>query len=430
MTPAPCSSAVAARFPVERFDLANGLQVVVQTDVATPLVASLMCYPGARHDPPGRSGLAHLSEHLAYDGALTGKTPYPARIERVGGSPSATTMSDRLCFAALVPRSELGALLEVEAERLEQPLAGADNLEAQRRVVLEELRERSQHRVRAVAFEQLHRQLFPEAHPYHRPPAGAPEEIHGITLADVQTSAAMRFTPRAALLVLVGDVTAAQARERVEAAFGALPAGHEAPPPALGSAPAPAPEGERVRQIAALPAPRAHVAWSVPGYGHDDYYAASLLMRGLSAGRSSPLARALVERAGVAQDVHGHLVGMRDASTLVFAANAARGVDEQRLEQALEQALDELLARPAGGVDLARAQRKALSDHFFLAQSLDRRADMCASLSCFVGQPERLESEPQRYLDVDAPSLGAFAAGLRQATSRARLTLVPAAERA
>jgi hypothetical protein len=121
---------------------------------------------------------------------------------------------------------------------------------------------------------------------------------------------------------------------------------------------------------------------------------------------------------------------MRDASTLVFGAVAAPGVDGQRLEEGLLDATDQLLSRGLTAGELARARRKALIDHYYAADSLERRADLCASLTCYLDAPERLEGEPDRYLIPDRDAVGAFSSWLRQETGRATLSLIPAAEAA
>jgi hypothetical protein len=121
---------------------------------------------------------------------------------------------------------------------------------------------------------------------------------------------------------------------------------------------------------------------------------------------------------------------MRDSSTLVFEAAAARGIDGQRLEQCLVDASDRLLSTGLSAGALARARRKALIDHYFTTESLERRADRFASLACYLDAPERLEHEPGRYLTPDQGAVGAFSSWLRHESNRATLTLIPAAEAA
>jgi predicted Zn-dependent peptidase len=427
-------SAVAStvHFPVGQWRLANGLRVVVQPDHRWPLVASMMCYDaGSRKDPASRSGLTHLCEHLAFDG------PHPAsrdafaeRIESLGGSARATTTNDRLCFSAVVPSRELASVLAVEAERMARPfdVENGDAVEIQRRVLLQELRGRSQSRLRAAAFEQIHRLLFAEDHPYHRPPAGEADGIAAVTLDDVRAFA-RHFAPSNAVLVIVGNVSIAAAAEMVGRAFDDLPAGVEATPETSASRSS-SPSGRSQRVPAAVSRTLAHVAWSIPGFGQAEWYLASLLVRGLASGYANPLAWELVGRTGLAQEVHGHLLAMRDACTLTFDAVAARGVDNARLEQGLADALDRLLASGLSAAALARARKKTMSEHYIVVQSIERRADLCASLSCYLDAADRVEEEAERYRDADAADVAAFASGLRRQSDRVVLSLVPQAEAA
>ncbi|MGH9348052.1 MAG: M16 family metallopeptidase, partial [Vicinamibacterales bacterium] len=305
--------------------------------------------------------------------------------------------------------------------------AGA--LDIQRRVLIEELHHRSRRRVRPVACEHLHRALFHERHPYHRPPAGQPDDIRALTSTDVEELVASRFSPRRAVLVLAGGVSAETAAGCVDRTFGTLAASAErAREPVVDSQPQPATQSRRV--AADVAGTHAFVAWSVDGLGQGEWYLASLLMRGLSAGRSSPLAEALVERAGLAREVRGHLVSMRDASTLAFAAVAAAGVASERLEQGLVEAIDRLLASGLSPGGLRRARSRAWIDHYLAIQKIERRADLCASFSCCLDAPERLETEPLRYLIPDRDALAAFASRLRQRQARATLSLIPRMEAA
>lgn len=443
------------RFPVERSRLANGLTVVLQPDHRWPMVVSTVCYAtGSRHDPPARAGLAHACEHLAFYGpqrAADGGAPadrartYAGRIERAGGSARAATLPDRVSFSSSFPRGALAAILAVEAQRMAEPFDSSDaaSLDIQRRVLIDELRQRSQSRVHAAAVEQAHRMLFPESHPYHRPAAGEPDGIAAITPEDARAFAAARFTPRRAILVLAGDLPDG-VDELVRRLFEPLSGGDDAPGPSVCAEIDRTPnelaprklttlldEASRRQAVAApVPGPQAYLAWEVPGFGQPGWYEAVLLVRAISAGRSSPLAQALVDTRAVARAVHGALVTMRDASTLVLSAAAAPGVDRPVLEQALVDEADRALAGPVSSGALTRARTKALSDHYFEVQNLERRADLCAAYACHLDAPERIESEARRYEDVEAEAIDTFASVTRRARRRAVLSLVPGAEAA
>lgn len=429
----PFGTGPAPRFSVEQWRLANGLRVVVQADSRWPLIASRMCYDaGSRWDPASRSGLAHLCEHLAFYGPRrTSSGGFPQRIEHVGGWAQAMTMTDRLCFSAVFSRRHLAVVLAVEAERMARPLEPEDEqaLEIQRRVLIQELHLRSQTRIHGAAIEQIHRLLFAKEHPCHRPPAGEPDGIRAVTPDDIQAFVTAHYSPRNAVLVLVGDVSIAAAAELVTRTFEALPAG--APRPHQGTSDGqPSRVVRSLRMPAAVAGAHAHVAWSVPGFGQPGWYLASLLMRGLTAGRANALARELIDRTGLAREVRGRIVTMRDASTVVFAAAAAHGVETGLLEQGLVDATDRLLSAGPSTIEVGRARRRALTDHYFLVQNLERRADLCASLSCYLDAPERLEGEPHRYLHPDRDAIAAFADDLRQRPARAILSLIPRTEAA
>ncbi len=425
VTPSP------PRFPIANWRLANGLRVVVQPDRRWPLIASTVCYDaGSRTDPAGRSGLTHLCEHLAFYGPRrTGVRTYAERIESTGGSAQAATTSDRVCFSAVCSPAALETVLTVEAERMTSPWQAEDAgaLEIQRRILLNELRQRSQVRTRATAIEHLHRALFQEAHPYHRPPAGDADGIRAVTSEDVRAFAS-RIAPCNAVLVLTGDLSEDDAEILVQRIFANVPTGVERARDTSVQRLVP-PDAPALRLPSAVSGTHAYVAWVIPGFGQEEWYRAALLVRGLAAGRSSPLTRELVER-GLAQEVHAHVVTMRDASTVMFVAVAARGIDSLRLERGLSDALDRLLsAGPSAGA-LERARRKALSDHYVAVQNLERRADLCASMSCYLDAPERLNEESARYLDQDANAIAALAATLRRQPPHATLSLVPLTEAA
>ena len=431
----------APRFPVERFELPSGLRLVVQPDARWPLVAVRVSYDaGSRYDPPGRAGLAHLCEHLAFDGAGESRPTFAERIERVGGVARAATTADTLTFSALAPTEALAALLDIEAERMTEPVDRHDDaaLATARRVVATELQERSMTRARAVALEQVHRLLYPASHPYHRPASGDLAGVRATTAADVSAFVASRLRPELATMVIAGDVPADRARSLVARAFESAGSARADAWLARGSQPTVDADAfvdrdggdVRTRHIAApIGAPQTFIAWIVDGVGRPGWYLASLLLRAVAAGRSSPMARTLIAGDGVAQDVRGVLVSMRHASTLVFTATATAGLDAPRFERAVAGAVERALAAGLRSEDLDRARNKALSDHYFALQTLERRAERCATLADEIGEPQRLDREADRYLAPDLEALTAFAARLRD-TTRAMLAFVPRTEAA
>lgn len=433
MTIAPAAAAAgpAQAFAVERLTLGNGLRVVLLRDRRLPLIALQMSYDaGSRHDPAGRCGLAHLTEHLLYAGAGSG-SGWAERLHRLGGQPGAVTSFDRTCFTVSLPAHNLVQGLRIEAERqAAAAAAGAgegwrEALDVQRRVLLAERRERLASRPHDLAFERLHRLLFPPGHPYRRPPSGLTAGIRAITWDEMAAFARERYALHNAVLVLAGDLPAAAGRQ-VDAALGGFFPGRR-PAPA-GALVAPCAGGERraVMRDRAV-AGRAYLACRLSGFGTREWYAASLLARSLGVGRSSPLHRALVG-GGLAREVHTSLVPMRDAGTLVIAATAERGVAAGRLTEELIAEVDRLLREGLSEADLQRARKKALIDHCVNVQILRSRADLAARFTAFFDRPELIAAELRRRQEVDAAELGELVGRWRRPEGRAVLTVLPAGE--
>lgn len=438
---APLRSISPGLPPEECSTLGNGLRVVLQADDRLPLVAMQMSYAaGSRHEPAGRWGLAHLAEHLLY--TSNGRGPgFAERFHRLAARPSATTSFDRTRYCALLPSHRLAEGLAIEAERARAAAGGSDWAEAiatQRRVLCTERRQRLSSRPRGRAFEHLHRLLFPPRHPYRRPPAGLTCGIRASTHEDVTAFLRRHYRASQGVLVLLGNLPAETARW-VEKTFGSLPPGSALPSPDSldgrggGEPSRRRPSGNRQRRTvigSGDGVARAYLAYRLDGFGSSAWYAASLLASCLAVGRTSPLRRALVEQAGLARQVGAALVPMRDASTLVFSAEAAPGTDPERLTDALVDTLDRLSSREVDPSDLQRARKKTLADHYVEIQLLERRADLAARLAQFRDRPHRLASESRRYAAIDAAALRTFAARWCRPEDRVVSTQAPRGEAA
>jgi zinc protease len=379
-------------------------------------------------------GLAHVCEHVA---SLTPPDArarsYPELIEGVGGLSNGSTSHELMSFNALLPAHQLSLGLRVEASRMSRPLAGLtpSGLDAQRGVVLQEYRQRVGNRPYGRGFEFVQKLLYPPAHPYHLPPGGLPDGIAAVSSSDVEAYFGDNFKPELSVLVLVGDFSPGEAAAEIESYFADIPAGdRRATGHANGDAHPyenlPPIEGRR-REVLTdrVPSARVHLACRAPGFGEAGWYAAALLFRSLTVGRTSPLQRKLVYEKGVAQEVTAQLVTMRAASTGAFVATAAPGVGRLEMEEALVAAVDELLDDAVPEAALRRAQKKALTDHYSMVQRAERRAEFIATSAIFCGDPSRISVEDEFYRRVTPADLSEFGELIRREENRVMLSLVP-----
>lgn len=415
--------------PMQCYRLANGMRVVVQPDRRIPLVAIHLCYlAGSRDEPAERCGLAHLCEHFTSVNPRGGV--YAQLLEKAGGVSNGSTQHDQTSYSVSLPSEHLRLGLWVERRRMTDAPSKftPQALEVQRNIVLQERRERVDGNPYGRSFELLQSLLYPSAHPYSRPPAGSPDGIRAADTADVENYFRSHYTPDNAVLALAGDVSHDEAIREVERYFGDVPAGGrgQTESAAQGRAerlPAQSERREVVRDN--VPFARTHLSYRAPGHRTDGWHAASLYVRSLGVGSSSPLRRKLVQERKVAQGVQAYMASMREASTVAFAATAAPGVELERLEAALVEAVDELNAEGVPPTTVRRAQKKALTDYYSVMENLNSRAEALASLVAYFDDPTLLGDEARRYLSVEPQDLMDAGRKLCAAEGRVLLSMVP-----
>ncbi|HEY4594263.1 MAG TPA: pitrilysin family protein, partial [Thermoanaerobaculia bacterium] len=302
-------------FHLSRHRLDNGLKVVLRREAELPLVAvNLWYHVGSKNERPGRTGFAHLFEHMLFQGSEhVGTNEHFRRIQEVGGVANGSTWYDRTNYYETVPAHQLDLALWLESDRMGffLPALTQQNLENQRDVVMNERRQRVENQPYGRAGETLNELLFPADHPYHWPVIGYMKDIAAATLEDVRTFFRTYYTPSNAVISVVGDIDPAEALARVDAWFGEIPPGPAVPPV---TTPQPAPRGEPGRQVLAedVRLPRVYIGFRAPAYGERAWYVADLLASVLTGGKSSPLYRDLVYERQIAQDV-GASVGPQEA---------------------------------------------------------------------------------------------------------------------
>jgi zinc protease len=323
--------------PFTQFTLANGLNVIVHEDHALPIVSvNLWYHVGSGNEKPGRTGFAHLFEHIMFEGsAHVPEGDFDNLLEAVGGTNNGSTNPDRTNYWENLPANALELALWLEADRMGWLLETMDQekLDIQRAVVKNERRQSYENRPYGLAFEQLGFAMFGEDHPYHWPTIGSMEDLSAATLADVTEFFRTYYVPNNASLSIAGAVSARRVRELVEKYFGPIPRGPERPPVE------PPPVGlDRERYVLLeddVRLPRLYMGWHSPPMFSDGDAAMDMAGAVLAEGKSSRLHRRLVYEEQVAQDVAAFQLSQELGSRFIVIVTGRPDVELQDLEAAV-----------------------------------------------------------------------------------------------
>jgi zinc protease len=420
---------VGVEIAFEEHRLENGLRVVLSRDDRSPVVAVNLWYNvGSRNERPGRTGFAHLFEHMMFQGsANVPEAGHFAFIEKAGGSLNGSTWLDRTNYFETLPAHYLDLGLWLESDRLGWllPAMTQAKLDNQRDVVKNERRWRVDNQPYGDWDERLQAMMYPPDHPYHHSVIGSMEDLDAASLEDVEAFFRTYYAPNNAVLSLVGDFDPAHALERVRRFFGDIPRGPAVPPipgrttlhPVLG-----AEVRDTVEQDISLA--RVYEAYRIPAYGTDGYYPALVAAYVLAFGRASLLYRTLVRDRQLAQDVVAYafpiVVG---ASMMVSWATARPGVDVDELEVALSGQIEALAT--ADDADVERAVALIETRHLLDLQTVDERADQLSMHTTLFDDPGRINTELERMRSVTAAAVRAFSEEYLRMENRAVLRYVP-----
>jgi predicted Zn-dependent peptidase len=402
--------------------LENGLRLVLHPDPALPLVAINLWYRvGSKNESPGRTGFAHLFEHMLFQGSANiGANEHFRYVQAVGGVANGSTWYDRTNYFETLPAAQLELGLWLESDRLGFLLEGlsAEKLETQRQVVMNERRERVDNQPYGRASERLFELLVPEGHPYRWPVIGTMEDIRAASLDDVRSFFSKYYRPNNAVLSLAGDFEPDAAHAAVARWFGELVPGVPVTPVRAPLPPLARPERERIPDRVQLS--RVYLGFRTAPFGEPDWWAASAAANVLADGKSSPLVDDLVVGRELAQDVAAYVYPTQEVGFLVVVATARPGVEPERLEEAIRSHLDCLggastsdgVARPTWelATELERAKRRSLAAIHSELQVLDQRADLLSQYTTFFDDPARAFHEAADVEAVDAGALARFAA--------------------
>ena len=421
------------RIPVETYVLSNGLRVVLSQDHATPVVAvNLWYHVGSANERAGRTGFAHLFEHMLFQGsAQVAANEHFELVQRAGGTLNGSTWLDRTNYYETMPSHQLELALWLEADRMARllPAMTQEKLDTQRDVVKNERRWSVDNQPYGTWWERLPALCFPPEHPFHHSLIGSMEHLSEASLEDVAEFFRTYYTPDNAVLTVAGDFDAAAARTMVERHFGGIARGTGRP--ALPDMSLPPTFGAWRREVVpdSVVAPRLFLAFRVPPAGQGDWYAASMLGAVMGLGEGSRLPKRLVRELQVASDAGAYTFDLAKGSDLLIVDVTARpGVSAERLEAEVVAEIDRLIA---GGVTAAeRARALALLETSWIAglQSAGARADKLSQFATYKGDPSLVNEEPERHAAVTVDAMGAFARAFLGADNRASLVYVPQAQ--
>ncbi|HST62376.1 MAG TPA: pitrilysin family protein [Longimicrobium sp.] len=423
------TASTAIRVPCRTHVLANGMRVVAHEDHGSPLVTvNLMFHAGSRHEAPGRTGLAHLLEHLMFEGSQHApKGHFDDVLERVGGTNNGSTWLDRTEYHETVPTHAVELPLWLERDRMAffLPTLTYEVLELQRGVVINERKQSYENRPYGLADERLHEMLFPPGHPYSWPTIGYLRDLEQITLEDARAFYQTYYAPGNAVLVLAGDLEPERAFALAEQYFGDLPGG---------PAPAPRPESLELPPAPRVPRevmeddvsfPRIFQAFAVPGYGHADWVALDTLAYLLADGDSSRLQRALVRDGRLAQDVDTYLYPTALCGLFGVVATARSGITPEQLEEAVRRVLDDVARDGVSDDEVLGAVRRARRDHASEMATVEERADALAYAATVLGDPDALNTVMEAYERVTPEDVRRVAAQYLPQDRAATLVVVP-----
>ena len=412
-----------------RHRLANGLRVVLLPDPQVPVVSLAVNYAvGSAHERPGRTGFAHLFEHMMFQGsANVGKTEHLRDVQSMGGMANAYTTWDSTHYINTVPSHQLPVVLWMEADRM-ATLADAitqESLDNQCEVVKNERRARVDNVPYGSAEEQLFSMALPPGHPYGHTVWGLMADLEAASLDDVRQFFAAFYVPNNAVVVLTGDFEPREALELVDRYFGPIAGGPD-PQPLGGAVPLELDGAIRAEKADEVPTPRLFMACRVEPFGTEAWDVADVAVDVLNRGRAARLQRRLIRELRLADEVDAAVYLLAGGvSLLEIDVGAAEGVEPSAIDAALAEELDRLATEPPDADEMHRVRVGRATGNAVMMQSQEARAGRIGTYASVLDEPERFGQEEERDLVVTAEKIADFARGPLSAANRVSLWYLP-----
>lgn len=404
---APPAAGDEIDIPYEEFRLDNGLRVIVHEDHKAPIVAVNVWYHvGSKDEPPGKTGFAHLFEHLMYNGSENYDDDYFKPFKQVGATDqNGTTFFDRTNYFQNVPTTALDLALWMESDRMGHLLGAVDQekLDEQRGVVQNEKRE-NENQPYGKVFQHIVENVFPEGHPYSWTPIGSMEDLNAASLEDVHQWFETYYGPNNAVLVIAGDVEAEVVREKAGKYFGDIPPGPPLPRHKVWTAEL---RDER-REVLEdrVPQARIYKVWPAPNWAAEDADLLDLAADVLGSGKNSRLYERLVYEDQTATGVSADPVFAEIAGALIVTATVQPGGDVAAVEAAMDEEIARFLERGPTKRELERVRtqgRAAFLRGIERVGGFGGKSDILAENTVYTGDPSFYKTSLAR-VDAATPA--------------------------
>jgi zinc protease len=422
-----------------KYTLDNGLDVIVHEDHRCPIAAvNLWYHVGSKNERAGRTGLAHLFEHLMFEGSAHHDSGYFAPLQQAGASLNGSTNCDRTNYWEVVPTNALELALWLESDRLGYllPALTSAKFENQREVVLNERRQTYENRPYGLALMALMSALFPSDHPYSWTTIGHADDIRAATLDDAHAFFQTYYHPANSSLTVAGDVETEPVLELVRRHFEEIPAGPPIPAVATGADVSSQRllglEDRRLSLEDRVELPRLYLAWRSPRLFSEGDAGMDLLAELLAGGKTSRLYRLLVHERRLATDVSASQGSRELDSWFCLIATAAPGHELTELEEVISAELAELAEAGPDDAEMERSLTQVEVQFIYRLQTVggfNGRSDQLNAYNTYTGDPGFMATDRARYRETTAEQVSSLARQLVE-PGRIALSVVPNGEAA
>jgi predicted Zn-dependent peptidase len=412
--------------PIEQFTLANGLRVVLSRDPAVPVVSVVVYYDvGSRNEKLGRTGFAHLFEHMMFQGSENvPKAAHFQYIFNAGGTMNGTTSTERTNYFETLPANQLPLALWLESDRMRSLKVTQENLDNQRQAVQEEKRLRYDNQPYINAFLLINELIFKNPANAHST-IGSMEDLDAATIDDIREFFRIYYAPNNAVLTLVGDFDVAVARGLIEKHFGGIPR-QTSPPPVDVSEPEEVGKTQEAYEDKLAPAPAFILGWKIPPRRTPDHYGLALAADLLFAGESARLYQQLVKGDESVVSIQGEVDDRRGPSALYVFALPKPGEDIPEIREQIFGEIKRLATEGPSDEEMEKLRNTLSNDAVRGRQSTLYRAQRIAEFTLYDGDPTLFDHELDNYLKVTAEEIRAVTARYLDVENRVVLDVVPA----